>query len=176
MDMLTCAATGCNDHPTHRGFCQTHYSRLKNTGMTELRTPIQKLEARLWARVDRGGPDDCWPWTGGSVLHGYGRITARWALGGPQVWGAHRVSYVLAYGPLPPDRQIDHVSAHLEAVTQLENMVRREIRIDRTLFGCGHPRSGNRVKNGGPTGRCAECHRTKEAAARAEGRRAGRVA
>lgn len=30
---------------------------------------------RFWSKVDRsGGPGACWPWIGGAMMHGYGRI------------------------------------------------------------------------------------------------------
>lgn len=29
---------------------------------------------RLWAKVEVGGPDDCWPWTGTRQPGGYGEI------------------------------------------------------------------------------------------------------
>lgn len=30
-----------------------------------------KIIARLWSRIDKRGPDECWPWRG-SVINGYG--------------------------------------------------------------------------------------------------------
>jgi len=29
-------------------------------------------EERYWAKVDKGGPDECWPWNASRDLHGYG--------------------------------------------------------------------------------------------------------
>lgn len=47
---------------------------------------------RFWAKVDRRGPDECWPWTGGTH-DGYGLFTT------PSTGsGAHRYSYWLATG------------------------------------------------------------------------------
>lgn len=45
----------------------------------------------LWSKVDKGGPDDCWPWTGATNC-GYGRT---W-IGGKGYY-AHRVIYLLQY-------------------------------------------------------------------------------
>lgn len=53
--------------------------------------------ARFWSQVDRRGPDECWPWTGGLNAKGYGvfhrRIDGIWVKR-----YAHRVSFVLAHG------------------------------------------------------------------------------
>lgn len=51
---------------------------------------------RFWAKVDRRGPDDCWPWTGGTSDAGYGRFKIQGRL-----VSAHRIAYQLAKGPLP---------------------------------------------------------------------------
>lgn len=32
------------------------------------------LEARFWAKVDRGGPGDCWLWQGATITAGYGHL------------------------------------------------------------------------------------------------------
>jgi len=32
------------------------------------------IHERLWEKIDRRGPDDCWPWTGGRMSEGYGVI------------------------------------------------------------------------------------------------------
>ena len=40
------------------------------------------LAARFWSKVDRRGPDECWPWIGSTNQQGYGQIrdgTARLA-------------------------------------------------------------------------------------------------
>jgi hypothetical protein len=34
----------------------------------------QHFLERLWAKIDRRGPDECWPWTGVTNQQGYGRI------------------------------------------------------------------------------------------------------
>jgi len=60
--------------------------------------PMKKtLEELFWSKVDKSaGPDACWPWTGG--LHGgYGRIMFN-----KERMLAHRVSWVLTNGAIPP--------------------------------------------------------------------------
>lgn len=65
---------------------------------TRKRVPI---EERLWARVLKRGPDDCWLWTGSQAGKGYGVIRkwdeTKWA----QSY-AHREVLILASG-LPDD-------------------------------------------------------------------------
>jgi hypothetical protein len=60
------------------------------------------VEARFWARVERRGPDECWPWLGRKT-HGYGKF----AFSGGQL--AHRFAYELAYGPIPSGLVVEHV-------------------------------------------------------------------
>lgn len=83
--------------------------------------------AKLWAKVNKGpGKNDCWLWTG-RLNNGYGvvyfdRKTRR----------AHRVTYVLACGPIPDGLSLDHLCrvtacvrpSHLQAVTVQENIRR----------------------------------------------------
>jgi hypothetical protein len=88
------------------------------------------VEQRFWAKVDRRGDDECWPWLG--VLHGggYGRFFLG-PVGQREVY-AHRFSYELAVDAIPEGMQIDHLCrntrcvnpAHMEVVTQQENLRR----------------------------------------------------
>ena len=86
------------------------------------------LAERLWAKVDRsGGPDACWPFTGGLAPTGYATIYRD----GHTAY-AHRVAYELTVGPIPAGLQIDHLCrvrpcvnpSHLEPVTNRENQLR----------------------------------------------------
>tara|TARA_R110002012_G_C11219329_1_gene562417 strand:- start:25 stop:486 length:462 start_codon:yes stop_codon:yes gene_type:complete len=59
------------------------------------------LEERFWSKVDKTG--DCWEWTGAKHLKGYGQIKVE----GKQK-RAHRVSYEIAYGPIPEGLLVCH--------------------------------------------------------------------
>jgi hypothetical protein len=55
---------------------------------------------RFWKKVERGNPNECWPWVGALTSspygHRYGAI--RWD---GKLQGAHRVSYQIHTGPIP---------------------------------------------------------------------------
>jgi len=72
--------------------------------------------------------EGCWNWNGWLTLDGYGQCRA--PRGSKQM--AHRVAYEMFVGPIPVGLVIDHLCrnrscvnpAHLEAVTQRENLAR----------------------------------------------------
>lgn len=66
----------------------------------------------FWARVDMtGGPDACWPWTGGEhkTGRGYGKVHVPGQ--GPEL--THVVAYELTFGPV--DRTVpNHAVLHIK--------------------------------------------------------------
>lgn len=118
--------------------------------------------ARFWSRVEVKSDGECWIWTGAKALASpyspdifYGNFR------GLKV---HRIAYSILVGPIPNGLTIDHVKsngctstlccnpAHLEAITQTEQVNRRDAgKIDEngmTRCKWGHPR---------PRGRKAKC-------------------
>lgn len=68
-----------------------------------LRTP---LEERFWAKVDRREPDECWPWLGRGPEDRHAKM--RLAGAGSKNEGVHRISWMLAFGPIPDGLWILH--------------------------------------------------------------------
>ncbi len=52
-----------------------------------------KVVARFWAKVRKGAPEVCWPWTAGLFENGYGAFSMH-----GKTTHAHRVAYQLARG------------------------------------------------------------------------------
>lgn len=66
-----------------------------------VRVPMEK---RFWEYVDKSAGDEgCWLWTGPIGSAGYGRFTDYW-----QKYGAHRLSYTFANGPIPAGLHVCH--------------------------------------------------------------------
>jgi len=128
------------------------------------------LAERLWTKIDRRGPDECWPWLASKNQAGYGKIGAG-GYGTTPLY-AHRVVKELVDGPPPAaDMVIDHLCrnpsccnpAHLEWVTHRTNTLRGTAPMVRVyLTGrCmrGHLLTPDNVWRGakGSRQRCREC-------------------
>lgn len=68
----------------------------------QLNPPLPKA-SKFWSRVDKTpghGPNgDCWVWTRFICPIGYGRVSIQ-----DRSYGAHRIAFVLSYGPIPADK------------------------------------------------------------------------
>lgn len=129
-------------------------------------------QEKFWSKVRIEGWMDCWLWTG-TLAHGYGQF-------GRNAF-AHRVAYELLVGPIPQGFQIDHVRAwgcvhrhcvnpaHLEAVTQAENIQRGDAgqhQARKTHCPQGHPYDEANTyvdanAKGGPRRFCRTCRRER---------------
>lgn len=72
---------------------------------------MTKWQERFWAKVDRRRPDECWPWLRHKSKSGYGRVGV-----GYNVMLAHRVSYFLKRGTVPPELAVCHRCDNPECV------------------------------------------------------------
>ena len=105
----------------------------------------QTAEERFWVKVDRRGPDECWPWIGGATSDGYGvfhadRICAR----------AHRWAYRFQKGPIPFGKIVMHScdnppccnGSHLSVGTNADNTADKMRKgRHRPVRGEDHPRA-----------------------------------
>ena len=108
----------------------------------------------------------CWLWIKGLHEAGYGVV---WIDGKNR--RAHRVSYEMAKGPIPPGTQLDHLCRvrrcvnpdHLEAVTQRENILRgaglAAQNSVKTHCPQGHPLSGPNLYLFDGRRYCRTCHK-----------------
>lgn len=95
----------------------------------------ERDQARFWSKVALPNANGCMLWLAGKSNVGYGQFS----LGGAPK-RAHRISYELAYGPIPQGLFLDHLCRvrhcvaplHLEAVTPAENIRRVP---DHSVFG-----------------------------------------
>lgn len=96
-------------------------------------TPVQD---RFWPKVDKRGPDECWPWLASVTSNGYGKILVNGRLE-----PAPRVSFVLAHGEIPAGLWVLHRCdnppcvnpAHLFVGTRSDNV--------RDMYAKGRDRS-----------------------------------
>lgn len=121
----------------------------------------------FWKRVERGGANECWPWTGSTTWDRYGLFS--WGEpGGKTGHGRpHRLAYQLLVGPIPEGLTLDHLCrnrvccnpAHLEPCTRLENY-KRGIHKETTKTHCpqGHEYAGwNLIVTNKGHRRCRAC-------------------
>lgn len=157
---VECSIPDCDGYSQVQGMCRIHYDRMRRTG-TPLAREFQPRKGQtaaeiLWQRSEPHG--ECILWMGVvDKISGYGKLQGSlWAACSP-----HRLSWMLANGPIPDGLEIDHVCHtidptcrdvpcrhrrcinpdHLEAVTRAENNRRS---IERTLSG-GHDGQGDSV-------------------------------
>jgi hypothetical protein len=83
------------------------------------------LPEQFWPKVERRGPEDCWPWIASRRPTGYGQLRRA-----NRNLKAHRVSWELHRGPIPLGMVVMHTCdnppcvnvAHLRLATQSANL------------------------------------------------------
>jgi hypothetical protein len=130
------------------------------------------IEERFTRRIERVPFSTCWYWNGATYSKGYGQL---WRDG--QRISAHRLSFELFVGQIPPGLEINHLCetpccvnpAHLEAVTHRENLAysyREEQNTGKFKTHCkrGHEFSPENTLLVGPNRnfrQCRECNRQR---------------
>jgi len=121
--MSTCSVEGCETTIYAKGHCSMHYQRLNRTGATDLRPRTKASTAeRFWTKVEK--TEGCWTWKGARTAGSYGTFR-----NGAKYVKAHKMSWLLANGPVPDGMHLDHLCHnrgcvnpdHLRPVTQKQN-------------------------------------------------------
>jgi hypothetical protein len=70
---------------------------------------VSDIVERLAQKIERRGPDECWPWTGATFLStGYGRVNLPRSAGKQSGTTAHRALWATLYGEPHQDLEICH--------------------------------------------------------------------
>src|SRR5262245_7892946 len=103
--MNQCLVEGCDGGIKAKGYCLPHYKNFWRTGkpVSNKPNPHGSPVERFWRYIQK--TEGCWLWIGHADKHGYGwlRISAR-----QSPVHAHRFSYELHIGPIPPDKLVRH--------------------------------------------------------------------
>ena len=131
---MVCVLKGCEEPVYAAGLCSKHYNRWRVTGTfadgSRARRPFYE---RLWSKIDKRGPDECWEWVAKERVSGYGKIGVGGRGRGSTL--AHRAVWEELHGPIPDDgswhgRVILHTCdnrlccnpAHLRIGSQADNV------------------------------------------------------
>ena len=86
---------------------------------------MARLDERFWSKVNKDAPDGHWLWTGAKNREGGYPL---FRVGG-KLKRAHHLTYESAHGPIPANKDVDHLCRermcvnpeHLQAVSLTEN-------------------------------------------------------
>lgn len=143
--------------------------------MTEAKALLELHGKRFMSKVQPNLETDCWEWTAHCVANGYGQFSI-----GTRLYRAHRVAYTMFIGPIPDGLQIDHLCrnrrcvnpAHLEAVTQQENIARGAgrgvLNASKTHCPAGHAYDDANTLLSGGRRYCKACMNARKRAKRAD--------
>jgi hypothetical protein len=105
-----CTQPDCERKVRRAGYCATHYKR-KRLGK-DMSAPIRFMNhgmENFWLKVRK--TDSCWEWTSPASGNGYGKYKH-----GGAMRLAHRLSYEMSHGDIPPGLQVDHTCHNLLCV------------------------------------------------------------
>jgi hypothetical protein len=113
----SCSVAGCQRPFLARNYCRFHYEELRRAGKMPKRTTAE----RFWPKVNKTA--GCWEWTSTLNPTGYGTFHLK------TTRPAHRVSWEMVNGPIPPGMSLDHIChnrkcvnpVHLRLATQNQN-------------------------------------------------------
>lgn len=145
---LPCIVEDCTTPSVSWKMCQKHYKRTKNNGSPHI-SGRKTLSERFFEKVDRSG--ECWEWLGGKNHKGYGHF---YQAGEGRTHSAHRASYEMEYGTIPPRMEVDHTCRnrgcvnpeHLRLATRkqnMENLAQAEARTESGVRGVTRTSRGN---------------------------------
>ena len=140
---MLCSYEGCESKAVSWRMCQKHYQRVKKYGSPDIVHKgghlAKPLVDRFWALVNIGATNECWLWRNAAPIRGYTTFHLYTGSNKPtdgrqQTIFAHRMAYILTYGPIPKGFEVDHLCrnpacinpAHLEAVTRSVNWLRSD--------------------------------------------------
>ena len=124
---------------------------------------MNETEARFWRHVNKA--DDCWLWAA-QTSDGYGRFSVN-----GRSTRAHRFAWEMRHGPIPDERQIDHLCRvrrcvnpdHMELVDNRTNVLRgvglTAQNARKTHCDAGHLLSGENLYDGDGRRQCRACKR-----------------
>jgi hypothetical protein len=126
---------------------------------------MDKPWVRFWRKVEVI-PNGCWLWTAGKFPNGYGCFSL--GVIPRRNVGAHRFAYEHFVGPIPEDKELDHLCRvrhcvnpqHLEPVTRSENLLRSPLigqANRKTHCKRGHPLEGANLYIKGDFRSCRAC-------------------
>lgn len=103
----TCSIQGCESPYVAKGYCSKHYQRWERSGNPHNAGGRQypALEERFWKKVDKRGPDECWPWCAGKTKGGHGSFGLRPGI----IRSAHRVAWELTYDRASGGLDLHHI-------------------------------------------------------------------
>lgn len=139
----TCSIDGCSNPARRRGWCGAHHQRWLRHGDPHVGGPVvpnphgRTPGERFWAKVDRRGPDECWPWTASLLTDGYGNFRFE-----GKAWPAHRWLWVQTHGPIPDGLVVRHVCDNPPCVNPAHHLIgtkadnkRDEVERGRNAYG-----------------------------------------